>query len=82
MKTTAMCKNDRTFGLSILIRKNPAPQTFRSPDARAQAFELNDLAVVHEKVHFGSIVLDVPGENVWVSGFKHQFVSGKARSVL
>src|SRR5437016_3085367 len=41
------------------VSHDAAPQAFGSPDAGAQTLQLHDLAVVHEKIHFGPIVLDV-----------------------
>src|SRR3970040_2624434 len=50
-----------------LVRYHPPPRALRAPDPGAQAFQLHDLAVVHEKVDLGAVVLDVPGEDVGIA---------------
>src|SRR5512142_1318567 len=45
---------------STFIGQHPTPQTFGPPEPGAQAFQLDDLTVVHEQVDLGSVVLDVP----------------------
>src|SRR6266545_1686497 len=53
-------------GIVSFISQDAAPEAFRSPDARAQGFELNDLAVVYEEIHLRAVVLDVPREDLRV----------------
>src|SRR5262245_66394935 len=49
-------------GIVSFISQDAAPEAFRSPDARAQGFELNDLTVVYEEIHLRAVVLDVRSE--------------------
>lgn len=58
-----------------LIRKDAAPQALGTPEARSQTFELYDLAMIDKEIHFGTIILDVPGKNLRVRRFKHDLFS-------
>src|SRR5579885_1837654 len=51
------------LGGAGLIGQHPSPEALRSPDTGPEAFELDNLAVVDEKVDFGPVVLDVPRED-------------------
>lgn len=42
----------------FFTRHDAAPQAFCAPDAGAQAFELNDLAMIDKEVHIRAIVFD------------------------
>src|SRR6266536_3078056 len=46
----------------FFIRQNPPPCALRPPYTGPEAFQLDDLAVIHEQVDRRSIVLDVPGK--------------------
>src|SRR5437763_16299748 len=58
----------------FFVTKDAPPQTFGSPDARAQTFELHDLTMINEQVDVASVVLDVPCEYFRVGCFEHQLV--------
>src|SRR5690348_17157023 len=58
-------------GCSTLVAHDSAPEALGSPDTGTQTFQLDDLAVVHEKVHLRSVVLDVPGEHLRVGRLEH-----------
>src|SRR5262245_6282318 len=61
-------------GRSALVSDDAAPEALGPPDARAQSLQLNDLAVVHEEVYLGAVVLDVPGEHLRVGGLEHDLL--------
>ena len=65
-----------------LISNYSSPGAFRSPYARPQAFELHDLAVVHEEVHVRAVVLDIPAENFGVGGFEHKMFKPERPMIL
>ena len=48
-----------------------SPGALIAPDVLAQPFELQDLAVVNEKVAFVAVVFDVPLKDRAIGGFKH-----------
>lgn len=54
--------------LLILIRQYATPQTLGAPDTAAQCFELHDLTVIHEQVHFGTVAFNVPGKHFRIGG--------------
>src|SRR5262249_29417421 len=60
--------------ISRLVSQHPAPEALGSPDPRAQAFELHDLAVINEKVPFRTVGFDIPGEYRGICRFEHQFI--------
>src|SRR5262245_17467282 len=64
-------------GIVSFISQDAAPEAFRSPDARAQGFELNDLAVVYEEIHLRAVVLDVPLEDLRVGGLEHDLLQAE-----
>src|SRR6266545_1704766 len=64
-------------GIVSFISQDAAPEAFRSPDARAQGFELNDLAVVYEEIHLRAVVLDVPREDLRVGGLEHDLLQAE-----
>src|SRR5262249_12277192 len=51
--------------------------TLGPPDPRPQAFELNDLAVVHEQIDIRPVVLDVPGEHLRIGGLEHDLLQAQ-----
>src|SRR5215510_1055730 len=59
------------------ISQDAAPEAFCSPDARAQSFELNDLAMVYEEIHLRSVVLDIPREDLRVGGLEHDLLQAE-----
>src|SRR5437667_343271 len=59
---------------SPFVGDHAPPQTLGTPDSRAQTFELHDLAVIDEQVHFRAVILDVPGEDFGIRSFKHHFL--------
>src|SRR5205085_313924 len=56
------------------VTKDAPPQTFCSPDARAQTFELHDLTMINEQVDVASVILDIPCEYFRIGCFEHQLV--------
>src|SRR5262245_33090468 len=69
---------------SFCVRHHPAPQTFGSPDACAQALQLHDLAVVDKEIHVCTVVFDIPCEYIGIGRFKRSrdtatVVSGSGR---
>jgi hypothetical protein len=52
-------------------RRARGPGVMRAPDASAEAFELDDLAVVDEQVDVDAVVLDVPGEDLRLGRLEH-----------
>src|SRR5262245_64935763 len=64
-------------GLVFFISQDAAPEAFRSPDARAQSFELNDLAVIYEEIHLRAVILDVPREDIRISGLEHDLLQAE-----
>ena len=50
---------------------NPAPGALIAPDILAQAFQLQDLAVVNEEVYFIAVIFDVPLEDGAIGSLKH-----------
>jgi hypothetical protein len=59
---------------SLSVGENSAPRVVGAPDARAQTFELDDLAVVDEQVDVDSVVLDVSGEDVRFGRLEHHML--------
>src|SRR5215510_4916132 len=59
------------------ISQDAAPEAFRSPNARAQSFELNDLAVVYEEIDLRAVALDVPREDLRVGGLEHDLLQAE-----
>src|SRR5205814_8338456 len=57
--------------LSVFVRHYPPPQTLRSPDASAQAFQLHDLAVIDKEIYICSVVFDVPRQYIRICCFNH-----------
>src|SRR6266851_3727117 len=53
-----------------LISQNTPPQTLGPPNTCAQAFELDNLAVINKHVDFGPVILDVPGKDLRVGGLE------------
>jgi len=47
---------NQTPARSTFVGEDPAPKTLGAPDARAQAFELDDLAVIDKEVYFRAVV--------------------------
>ena len=56
----------------IFVCQYASPEAFGAPNPAAQRFELHNLAVIHKHIHFGTVVLDVPGKNLGIGGLKHQ----------
>src|SRR5690349_10041937 len=63
--------------LLVFIGQNASPYIRCSPNTGAHAFQLDNLTVIDKKVHLRPIILDVPGENVWIRGLKHYFFNAK-----
>src|SRR5437762_4075533 len=57
---------------SFFVGHHPSPQTLRSPNSGAQAFQLHYLAMIDKEVHVCAVVFDVPREHIGISGFKHK----------
>ena len=55
----------------LFERDNSSPKIRCSPDAPAQGFELDDLAMIHKQIYIGTEILDVPRKYGRVSGFEH-----------
>src|SRR5437899_13028264 len=68
----------RLLPASWFVSRDASPAALGSPKSRAQAFELNNLAVIDEQVHLGAIVLDVPFEDRRIGGFEHHRGEPKA----
>src|SRR5215469_4958996 len=63
---------------SILFKcYNLAPEVGGTPEAAAQGFELNNLAVVYEQIHLRAEVFYVPGEHFRFGGFKHDVLKAE-----
>src|SRR5438105_14329716 len=58
----------------FFVTKDASPQTFCSPDARAQTLELHVLTMINEQVDVASVVLDIPCEYFRICCFEHQLV--------
>src|SRR5438105_15130408 len=63
---------------STVVRDDPAPETLRPPNTGTQALELNNLAVVDKKVCFGTVALDIPGEDLRIGRLEHHLVQVQA----
>src|SRR5436190_10742341 len=61
----------------FFVTKDASPQTFCSPDARAQTLELHDLTMINEQVDVASVVLDIPCEYFRICCFEHQLVGAE-----
>src|SRR5215468_8557120 len=64
----------------FLVSQHATPETLHTPEPRAKTLELHDLAVVHEQIHFGAIVLDVPAEHLRISRLEHHRVQPQLTS--
>src|SRR5665213_1062973 len=53
------------------VGDDAAPEAVGAPDAAAEAFELDDLAVVDKQVDVRPVVLDVPAEHLRIGGLEH-----------
>ena len=64
------------FILSVLpfVGQDTAPQALGSPYTRTQAFQLDNLAVIHKNIDFGTIILDIPGKDLRVGGLEHHLL--------
>src|ERR1019366_6418190 len=60
-----------------LVSHHTSPKARGSPDARTQAFQLDDLTVIHEEVHFGTPVLDVPSEYLRIGRLEHHLLQAE-----
>ena len=58
------------------------PQVGCSPNAPAQCFELDDLAMIHKQVYIRTEILDVPRKYGRVSGFEHQMLQAECGGKL
>src|SRR5437660_5737413 len=56
---------------SPLVAHDSPPQALGAPDARAQAPQLDDLAVIDKEIDFGTIVFDVPSEDFGIGRLEH-----------
>src|ERR1019366_1620231 len=63
--------------LLSFVSHHTSPKARGPPDARTQAFQLDDLTVIHEEVHFGTPVLDVPSENLRIGRLEHHFLQAE-----
>src|SRR6185312_4766492 len=63
---------------AVLEARDPAPGAVRTPDSRAQAFQLHDLAVVDEQVDVDAVMLEVPFKHRGIGGFEHDIVEADA----
>src|SRR4051794_3805903 len=59
---------------SLLVGQHSPPEALGPPDPGAEAFELDDLAMIDEEVHLGAVRLDVPGEHLGIGRIEHQAV--------
>src|SRR5579864_770601 len=62
---------------SAFVRQDPAPQALRSPDAGTQAFKLHNLAMIDKQVYFRTVILDVPGKDLWIRSLKHDLLDSE-----
>jgi hypothetical protein len=60
------------------VCEDPAPKTLGAPDTRTQAFELDDLAVIHKEVYFRTVVLDIPRKDFRIRCFKHWLLQSQS----
>src|SRR5579884_2097234 len=59
------------------VCQDAPPQALGPPQARSQAFKLDNITVVNEKIHLGTVVLDIPGKDLWVGGLKHHLLQSQ-----
>ncbi len=62
------------FAVLSFVGQNATPQALGSPDPCAQAFQLDNLAVIYKHIDFRAIILDIPGKHLRVSSLKHHFL--------
>src|SRR6266705_1951285 len=70
------------FGILAFVGHDAAPDTRRSPDSATDDFELDDLAVIHEEVDVGTVVLHVPREHVGVGRLEHDLLRSEGADDL
>src|SRR5690242_13966432 len=64
----------KTPARSAFVCEDPAPKTLGAPDARTQAFELDNLTVIYKDVYFRAVVFDIPREDFRIRCFKHRLL--------
>src|SRR5450759_3946189 len=57
-----------------LVSQDTPPQALGPPYACTQAFKLDNLAMVDKDIDLRSIILDIPGKDLWISGLEHHLL--------
>src|SRR6266700_8138473 len=63
----------KSYSSIRLVRLDSPPQLAGSPNSRSEALQLHDLAVIHEQIHVGPVILHIPAESRRIGRLEHYF---------